>query len=315
MARDASEALASQIEFTRVHELVHELRIAQAMTRNVFTLGPRNTLRDAKELCRVNRISGVPIVDDNRLIGIVSVEDIILALERDEIDLPLGERMTGTVMTVREEESVVRAVQRFAQRRFGRLPVVDEAGRLVGIITRGDIVRGLLQAIDIDFRHSEMAIYKPQYIFDDLVSDATSVRLHYAIARHDLARGGTAAGQIKKTLARLDIEPRVARRVAIAAYEAEMNVIIHADNGGRLTATLEPTRIIIDAEDDGPGIVDLEKALQTGFSTAPDWVRELGFGAGMGLSNIRGSADEFHVDTGPGKGTHLRVVVNMERRQ
>ena len=312
--QDTSEALAIQSEFTRVHELVYELRIGQVMTKNVLTLGPDNTLREAKELCRLNRISGVPVLDDGRLIGIVSIEDIIVGLERDEIDVPVRDRMTGRVVTVRDEESVVRAVQKFAQRRFGRLPVVDEHGGLVGIITRGDIVRGLLKIIDVDFRRGEVAAYRPQHIFDDLVSDETVVTLRYKVPAHDLARGGQASSQIKKALTRVGIDPRVTRRVAIATYEAELNIVIHADNGGQLVAAIEPGRIIIDAIDEGPGIADLEQALQPGYSTAPDWVRELGFGAGLGLNNIKACADDLRIDTGPGRGTQVHIVVYMEKR-
>lgn len=312
--RDTSEALAVESELTRVHELVYELRMGQVMTRNVLTLGPDNTLREAKELCRLNRISGVPILENDRLVGIVSIEDIILALERNEIDLPLRERMTTRVVTVREEDSVVRAVQKFAQRRFGRLPVVDEQGRLVGIVTRGDIVRGLLKVIDIDYRKGEVAAYRPQRIFDDLASDETTLTLRYNVGRHDLARGGNASSQIKKALTLMGIDPRIARRVAIAAYEAEMNVIIHADNGGQMIAVVTPQQIVIDAIDDGPGIPDLQQALRPGYSTAPDWIRELGFGAGMGLSNIKASADQLHIETGPGRGTKVHIVVYMEKR-
>jgi CBS domain-containing protein/anti-sigma regulatory factor (Ser/Thr protein kinase) len=312
--QDTNEALAIQSEFTRVHELVYELRISQVMTRNVLTLGPDNTLREAKELCRLNRISGVPVLDDHHLVGIVSIEDIILALERNEIDVPVRERMTGRVITVREEESVVGAVQKFAQRRFGRLPVIDEHGVLVGIITRGDIVRGLLKIIDIDFRKGELAGYRQQSILDDLLSDETVLTLRYAVPAHDLTRGGQASSQIKKALTRVGVDPRVARRVAIAAYEAEMNIAIHAESGGQLVAAIHPEQVVVEAIDEGPGIADLERALQPGFSTAPDWVRELGFGAGLGLNNIKASADNLSIDTGPGRGTRLHIVVKMEKR-
>ncbi|MCL4466376.1 MAG: CBS domain-containing protein [Chloroflexi bacterium] len=312
--RDTRDTIPGEDEFTHIHELVYELRIGQVMTKNVFTLGPDNSIREAKELCRVNRISGVPVLEGDKLAGIISVEDIILALERNEIDRPLRERMTGRVVTIREEESVIQAVRTFALRRYGRLPVVDQSGRLVGIVTRGDIVRGLLKAIDIDYRCGELDAYHPQHVFEDLISNGTSITLVYRIEPNDLARGGNASGQIKKALGRIGIDPRVTRRVAIATYEAEMNIIIHAETGGQLRAVIEPKQISIWATDEGPGIANLEQALIPGFSTAPDWVRELGFGAGMGLNNIKASADFLEIDTAPGQGTRLHIVVRTEGR-
>lgn len=310
----ATAALDGQTEFTRVHELVYELRIEQVMTRRVLTLTPDNSLREAKELFRVNRISGAPVLEDGRLVGIVSIEDIIVALERAEIDLPVREKMTSRVVSIRDDETVVQAINKFAQFRFGRLPVVDEHGALVGIITSSDIVRGLLTAIDLDYRQEEIARHRASHVFEDLVSDRTSITLRFNIPPKDLARGGAASSQIKKALSRLGIDPRAARRAAIASYEAEMNIIIHADDGGQMIAEVQDHQVVIQALDSGPGIADLEQALQPGFSTAPDWVRELGFGAGMGLNNIKSCADQLHIDTKPGRGTHLYILVKWEKQ-
>jgi CBS domain-containing protein/anti-sigma regulatory factor (Ser/Thr protein kinase) len=302
-----------KVEITRQHELIYELRIEQVMTPHVLTLSPDSSLHDAKELFRINRISGAPVLEDGRLAGIVSVEDIILALERDEIDLPVRERMTSKVVAVRADESVVQAVNMFAKLRIGRLPVVDEQGNLVGIITRGDIVRGLLKAIDVDFRQDEVAKQRASHVFEDLVSDRTSLTLRYAVPSHDLTQGGGASSRMKRALSQLGVDPRAARRAAIACYEAEMNIIIHAEDGGYLIVEIQPHRLTIQAIDSGPGIPDLDQAMQAGFSTAPDWVRELGFGAGMGLNNIKSCADQFDVETGPGRGTHLTILILLEK--
>ncbi|MHB1414916.1 MAG: CBS domain-containing protein [Chloroflexota bacterium] len=313
--KESSASLTEQMEFTRVHELVYELRIEQVMTPKVLTLKPSNTMREAKELFRLNRISGAPVLKNGRILGIVSIEDIIVALERHEIDLPVGDRMTGNVVAVRADETVVQAVNKFAQTRFGRMPVVDERGRLAGIITRGDIVRGLLKAFDVDYRQGEQENHRTHPFFEDLLSDRTAVTVSYSIPSGDVARGGDASGRLKKAIARLGIDPVIARRAAIAAYEAEMNIIIHSEGGGEMTAELRPDSIVIQARDKGPGIADLERAMQPGYSTAPDWIRELGFGAGMGLSNIKSSADELHIDTGPGRGTHLHILFYLEKQE
>lgn len=313
--REASASADGQVEFTMVHELVYELRIEQVMTRQVLVLKPEDTLHDAKELFRLNRISGAPVVADNRLIGIISIEDIIVALERNEIHLPVVDRMTRHVVTVQPHESVVRAVNKFAQSRLGRLPVVDASGAVVGIITRSDIVRGLLKAIDIDYRQEEIARHRASHIFEDLLSDRTSITVRYAIPAGEIDSGGAASSQVKRTLKRLGVEPRSARRAAITCYEAEMNIIIHSQVGGELMVEIQPRQITIDAIDEGPGIPDLELALQPGYSTAPDWIRELGFGAGMGLHNIQTSVDKLEIDTGPGKGTRLHATILLEQQR
>ena len=98
----------------------------------------------------------------------------------------------------------------------------------------------------------------------------------------------------------------------MATCEAEMNIIVFTD-GGEITINLEEETIRVTAIDDGPGIPDIEKAMKPGFSTAPDWVREMGFGAGMGLPNIKNCSDEMHIESTPDKGTHLEFVVNLNK--
>lgn len=107
--------------------------------------------------------------------------------------------------------------------------------------------------------------------------------------------------------------PKTARRVAIAVYEAEMNLIFFTD-GGRINARIEPGIIRLDVKDDGPGIADIEKAMKPGFSTAPDWVRELGFGAGMGLCNIKTCADKMNLTSVSGKGTRLEIKIALQNK-
>ncbi len=105
----------------------------------------------------------------------------------------------------------------------------------------------------------------------------------------------------------------VIRRVAISAYEAEMNLIIHADDGGELAAELQPEVIRVTTIDDGPGIPNVDQAMSPGFSTAPNWIRELGFGAGMGLMNIKRCCDSMKLESTVGEGTRLEIVVNLRQ--
>jgi anti-sigma regulatory factor (Ser/Thr protein kinase) len=123
----------------------------------------------------------------------------------------------------------------------------------------------------------------------------------------DFKRAGESSSRLKRTLKRLGVRPDVVRRVAIASYEAEMNQVVFT-GGGTIRARVQPNHVFLEVEDTGPGIEDIQKALQPGYSTAPDWVRELGFGAGMGLNNIQKSSDRFEIESEPGKGTLLKVA-------
>lgn len=299
-------------QITRIQELVYELPIKRVMTTQVITVSPDTTMSELKEILRVNRISGTPVLEQGRLVGIVSIEDLIKALENGDIHAPVRERMSTRLITVQANESVVEAVKKFAQYKVGRLPVVNERGELVGILTGGDITRGLLEAIGLDYHAEEISRYRARHIFEDIVSDQTGLILRYRVKARDFAGGGGASSKIKRALDRLGAPPQVQRRVAIAAYEAEMNLIIHTDNGGELIAEIQPEVIRIVATDNGPGIPDIEQAMQPGFSTAPNWIRELGFGAGMGLSNIKKCADAMKLDSQVGVGTRLEIVIHIQ---
>lgn len=135
-----------------------------------------------------------------------------------------------------------------------------------------------------------------------------SLRLNCPIAGQDFMAAGEAAARIKKTLQQVGIDPDTIRRTTIVVYEAEMNIVIHAHQGS-LTALISPERIDIIATDEGPGIIDIDLAMQEGFSTAPDEIRELGFGAGMGLPNIKRNSDKLDIHSTVGVGTVLRATI------
>jgi anti-sigma regulatory factor (Ser/Thr protein kinase) len=189
---------------------------------------------------------------------------------------------------------------------------VDEDGKLVGILTGGDITRGLLETIGLDYHAEEISRYRARHIFEDIVSDQTGLILRYRIKERDFTGGGSASSRIKRALDRLGASPQVQRRVAIATYEAEMNLIIHTEHGGELIAEIQPDVIRVVAMDEGPGIADIDQAMEPGFSTAPNWIRELGFGAGMGLANIKKCADSMKLESQLGIGTRLEIVISIK---
>lgn len=298
---------------TRAEELAYELRIEEVMTRNVSSITPDMTMSAVLEIFRSTRISGAPVVDGaGNLLGIISMQDLITALLQSDLEAAVDRYMSSNPITIKGSDPVVEALQLFVTTKVGRLPVVDGQGKMIGLLTKGDITRGLLKALQKDYQVEELRRYRASHLFDDIISDRTSLILRYNIKAHDFTHGGAASSHIKRALLRLGANPLIARRVGIAVYEAEINLIIHTTNGGTLRVEIEPHQISIDAYDDGPGIKDTEQAIKPGYSTATDEIRELGFGAGMGLANIARCVDVMKLESVFGKGTRLRLKIFLK---
>lgn len=136
-----------------------------------------------------------------------------------------------------------------------------------------------------------------------------AVAMEFALTAGDFNGAGDASGKIKRTLQQVGVKAEIIRRIAISAYEAEMNVIIHSA-GGEIKARIYPDRTELEVVDCGPGIDDVDLAMKEGFSTAPDHIREMGFGAGMGLPNMARCADRFAIESKAGQGTRLSITIN-----
>lgn len=139
-----------------------------------------------------------------------------------------------------------------------------------------------------------------------------NVSLEFPIRGGDFINAGEASSGMKKALTRLGIDPASVKRAAIAMYEAEINAVIHA-GGGIASVKIYPDHIVIVIKDNGPGIPDVELAMKEGWSTAPDSAREMGFGAGMGLPNIKRHSDFMSLDTEIGKGTAITIIINFNK--
>lgn len=133
------------------------------------------------------------------------------------------------------------------------------------------------------------------------------VELKFNIEGGDFDKAGTASSETKKILKQLNIDPKVVKRTVVALYEAEVNIAAHAYRGV-VTITVTDHQVVALLKDEGPGIADIDKAMLEGFSTASRKVREMGFGAGMGLPNMKKNADELQVESTPGEGTTVRMV-------
>jgi CBS domain-containing protein/anti-sigma regulatory factor (Ser/Thr protein kinase) len=307
-----TSAESDRLELARVQELVYELKVRDAMIQNVITVTADTSMRQLREVLRSNRISGTPVVKDDELVGVISVEDLVNWLTEGSEDCPVKDRMTANVDVVCADEPLIHAVSELDKSGFRRLPVIERKNKkLVGVITRDCIIENLLYKLEIDYREEEIRRYRASHIFEDIVGDNVALTFQSHVVPKDFDHAGTASSGLKKTLNRLGIHPQIVRRAAIASYEAEMNLAIYSD-GGTITTAVQAGKIDIDVKDTGPGITDIEKAMQPGFSTAEDWVRELGFGAGMGLTNIKKCADRMDLASELGKGTHLKIGIDIK---
>lgn len=141
-----------------------------------------------------------------------------------------------------------------------------------------------------------------------LNDNSETMHFTYAIDGENFTSAGQASVAVKKALGQLGIEPSIIRKVAIAMYEGEINMVIHA-NGGTADVYVHADKIEIILQDEGPGIADISKAMEEGFSTAPDNIRSLGFGAGMGLPNMKRYTDILDIESTPGIGTKIMMSV------
>ena len=290
-------------------ELLFELKVADVMCTDVITVSPDQHMGDLHALLRDHQISGTPVVDQGRLAGVISIEDLIGWLNAGGEDATIRDHMTPAPECLQPEMLLVHAIEQFEKSGFGRYPVVDPGDRrLLGILTKGLIIEGMLQRLAKELQDEEIRRYRASHFFQDIVAEYKEIYLTYEIVGKDFDKAGSGSTQIKKNLKRLGLRPDIIHRLAIASYEAEINSVIYSD-GGVMAFRVTPEEICMKVKDRGPGIEDVELAMQSGWSGAADWVREMGFGAGMGIPNIRKNADKFELESIPGVGTTLIIRI------
>ncbi len=305
----ANAAEKRQVSFVQL--LVFELRVRDAMTSPPITAAATDTLRSIQHLMKAHRNTGVPILANDVLVGIVSIEDIINALDGGHINEPAERWMCRKIVTLRDHFSLVRAVAEFDRHGYGRFPVLDANNRLVGVITRGDITVCLMHQLE---RRAEEAVAKEATLVATRAADekAHRVVINTDVKSGDFESAGKLSQRIREVLRARGVAPEILRRAAIIAYEAETNIIIHS-LGGRIHTSIDSIKVRIKATDRGPGIENVDLAMQEGWSTAGPLARELGFGAGMGLPNIKRCADEFVIQSELGGGTRLQAAVFLQK--
>jgi CBS domain-containing protein/anti-sigma regulatory factor (Ser/Thr protein kinase) len=288
-------------------EIIYKLKVRDVMSENVIAVSRTDTLRYVQKLMQEHRISGVPVAEDGRLFGLVSVDNVLRALDFGYIEDTVEGRMTRNLIVLENDMPLTFALSWFERYKFGRFPVLNKDEKLVGIVTAGDIMSKILSEMNLEVNKMESELAA------QLQENTPGGRYYreFHNKKYDFERGGTASNEIRRVLKERNLSPKLIRRVAIASYELEINMVAHSD-GGTLSCYIGDDKIEIIAKDSGPGIPDVEMAMTEGFSTATDWIRSLGFGAGLGLPNVKRAADTFDIRSQIGLGTIVKATVYLE---
>jgi len=289
-------------------ELIQRLKVRDVMTSTLWTVPRSATMHEIQEIMRLKKISGVPVEENGRFFGLVSIEQIIRALGGGYINEPCSKHMTTKLVVLEDDMPLSFALRYFDRYHYGRFPVLDHDQRLVGIICQRDINRALLVELTNELDRLERVTFRTPG--EDSAYSVYVLR-EFPICKYDFENAGKAATQIKQLLQEKKFAPRVIRRIAVAAYELEINLCVHSD-GGVLSCQIANGRAEIIARDAGPGIEDVAWACRDGTSTANEWIRSLGFGAGMGLANVKRVSDEFEIASKKGSGTTVKSVIYVE---
>lgn len=280
-----------------VLELIYQLKIKDVMSTAVITAKKTDTLRYIQALMRENYITGLPIVEDRHLLGIISMDDILTALDNGYIDDFAENRMTKNVIVLEDDMPLSFAISYLNKYRYRRFPVLNKHREMVGMLSPKDVIKTLLVEMNREVLRLEKLHEK------NMEAPARESEMEFTTVRFDFELAGRASTEIKKALKKININPKIIRRVAIASYELEINQVVHS-LGGTIACLIQTDKVIITAKDKGPGIDNLDLALQEGWSTANEWIRSLGFGAGMGLANTKRVSDEFRIESSP-NGTNV----------
>ncbi len=309
------------IERHQLQGLISNVRVKEFMATPVITLTEKCTISEAKETMRKMRISGIPIVDpENKLIGVISIEDIIISLQNSTMDDPISKHMTRNVISVKESDYVSSTIDFFSVHTYHRLPVVNDENEVSGIITKGDLGIGLshhlLHSIEAIYHHNQRrkALLALDIKEKDVKFCMEDKYFFYHIESPDMDQAGKGSLFFKNFISKHSIPDDIIKRASISLYEAEVNVVIHAFGKGNIRAYVTDDTLFIFVGDEGPGIADVDQAMQEGFSTASDKVREYGFGAGMGLSNMSQFSDKLIIIS-DSNGTKVEMMFYFKKEE
>jgi len=299
-------------KLARYAAIFEDIKAGDIMSSNVVEISADKKIAHAKELMKIKKISGMPVVDEKKqLVGIISIEDIIHALEFNKINDPIRKIMSTQVVTIHKGDSLATVVDKFENYKYGRFPVVDDEKRVCGIISKEDILHGILEKFNLIYIHDQKRTSTLNTEYSAITGEQLKIdeaKFHYQIDSSDIDAAGSGAAMLKQFLTGKNFHSDIVRRVGVATYEAETNVVIHSRGRGDIYFFQDEDRFIVRVVDNGIGIEDLDKAMKEGYSTAPDYIRERGFGAGMGIANMKRFADKLVIISEKNAGTQVEMI-------
>lgn len=284
-------------------DIIYRIRIRDVMTPDPCTVSPDATIADAKKLMKEKGLTGLPVVKNRKLSGIISIHDILVCLDTGNLTDLVSRYMSKNLTVLEEDMPVSFALSYFEKFNFRRFPVIGRNRELTGIVTSRDINVTLLNEINRELKKIDSLRHREE---TDLIKG--KYYRQFTTRKYDFENAGKTSIAIKKYLQEAGTPQAVIKRVSIAVYELEINQVVHS-NGGTIELFMEKDVIIIRASDTGPGITELDRALEEGYSTASEWIRSQGFGAGMGLPNVKKVSDDFQISSGSGRGTEVTIKI------
>ena len=287
-----------------IQEIILRLKVRDATKKQIFTAKKTDSLRCVQNMMRDNGISAVPILENDQLVGMISINDIIIALDKSYIDDTAEKHMAKTLIILEDDMPLSYAIPFFDKYSYHRFPVVDKNKHLSGMLSSRDILLALLRELNKEILELEKMINA------DPAEQTNTIKREFIVKKFDFENAGRASFELKKVLQSINASRQIVRKASVAAYELEINVAIHSD-GGLISFEIDDKNIVITARDKGPGIEDINLALQPGFSTASDWIRSMGFGAGMGLANTKKSSDNFVIESSTKTGSFIQSTIHL----
>ncbi|HNY36608.1 MAG TPA: CBS domain-containing protein [Petrotogaceae bacterium] len=294
-------------------------KIKEIMTRPPIVVTQETKIKYVKDIMRIKGISGMPVIAPGfKLVGIISIEDIIRVFENGSFDDRVNKWMTPDPVYLKEDEMLLHFLQVNEDLKYGRYPVVNNDHKVVGVVTKLDILSWMFKKLGYIYVHDERrekALNKKYMstITGELL-DKEGVDFSYKIDYDSVEMIGAAATRLKKFLKEKKIQEDIIRKISIATYEAEANVVIHSSSTGNVYCWIKQDHIKVLIEDFGKGIEDLEQAMKEGFTTAPDNIKEKGFGAGMGLPNMKRFSDRMTIVSSIGKGVKVEILYYIKEK-
>ena len=291
-------------------DIICRIKIKDVMTDNPYTISPEATMDEAKKIMKENGITGLPVVREKRIMGIISINDIFNCLDDGNMAKPVKDYMSKKLIVLEEGMPVSFVLSYFEKYKFRRFPVLNKKKELAGMVTSRDINVTLLNEINKELKEIDRKKAAENNNGNNV--DGKYFK-EFLIRKFDFENAGKTSIAIKKFLKEMGVPQNITRRVSVAVYELEINQVIHS-NGGTIQLSMDDNTITIKSTDVGPGIKEIDKALTEGYSTASEWIRGQGFGAGMGLPNVKKVSDDFQITSSQGKGTEVIIKIYMGKK-